>query len=333
MNLSWGLLSKYRNELYGFSIIWIILFHGIILKKCALPKSLKILEDFLERGNLGVEIFLFLSGVCLYSSMKNDCNILNFYKKRLIRIFSSLFIICGTYWFYTCIIQGKNFIKFFYNITFYSFWSKYDGQVWFVALIIPLYFLYPYLYKYWLSLSKNKLLILFVMVFGIYALCFMYSQLDWKNYKGIEIALTRIPVFLVGCYCGEYVYEDKKLDKIFLIGLLISMLVGFILIKNYSLVKGLRFAYFLIGLGLQLLISIVLEFWNNKAINKQLSVCGRLSLELYLVHIIFRRFYTTSSLYDIGKVQNYGEYVLLCMIGAIVVSMLVCELKSTLKIS
>ena len=91
MNLTWGLLSKYKNELYGFSIIWIILFHGIILKKCALPKSLKIIENFLKHGNLGVEIFLFLSCVCLYFSMRSDNNILNFYRKRLIRIFSSFF--------------------------------------------------------------------------------------------------------------------------------------------------------------------------------------------------------------------------------------------------
>lgn len=111
MNITWGLLSKYRNELYGFSIIWIILFHGIILKKCSLPTSLKLLEDFLKRGNLGVEIFLFLSGCCLYFSMKEDDNILNFYRKRLLRIFSSLSIICGTYWFWTCVVQQQNIVK------------------------------------------------------------------------------------------------------------------------------------------------------------------------------------------------------------------------------
>lgn len=327
MNLTWGLLSKYRNELYGFSIIWIVLFHGIILKKCALPKSFQIIENFLQRGNLGVEIFLFLSGVCLYFSMKNDDNILNFYKKRLIRIFSSLLMICGTYWFYTCIIQQPDYIKFLENITLLGFWKRYDQQIWFVALIIPLYFIYPYLYRYWLIFPKNKFLILLVMVIGIYSLCFMYSQLDWKNYKGIEIALTRIPVFLVGCYCGEYVYEDKKLDKTFLMSLFFSMLLGVVLLKNYSLVKGLRFAYFLIGLGLPLLVSIVLELLNSRTINKQLSMWGGLSLELYLVHIILRGIYAKSSFYGAGKVQNYGEYVLFCMVGAFVVSMLVHNIK------
>ena len=27
MTLSWGLLSKYRNQIYGLSIIWIVIYH------------------------------------------------------------------------------------------------------------------------------------------------------------------------------------------------------------------------------------------------------------------------------------------------------------------
>ena len=51
-------------ELYGFSILWIMLFHGIILKNTALPSKFRFLTRFLENGNCGVEIFLFLSGIC-----------------------------------------------------------------------------------------------------------------------------------------------------------------------------------------------------------------------------------------------------------------------------
>lgn len=86
MNVTWGILSKYRNELYGFSIIWIILFHGLELKKTVLPKALKFIEPFLKHGNCGVEIFLFLSGICLYFSLKKNQDIIYFFKKRVSRI-------------------------------------------------------------------------------------------------------------------------------------------------------------------------------------------------------------------------------------------------------
>ena len=44
MNITWGILSKYKNELYGFSIIWIILFHGLELRRASLGKALDIFK-------------------------------------------------------------------------------------------------------------------------------------------------------------------------------------------------------------------------------------------------------------------------------------------------
>lgn len=72
MQISWNILSKYRNELYGFSILWIILFHGINVKPSALSKELSVFTGVIKHGSIGVEIFLFLSGFCLYYSLKKN---------------------------------------------------------------------------------------------------------------------------------------------------------------------------------------------------------------------------------------------------------------------
>lgn len=66
----WGDLSKYRSQIYALSILWIVIFH--------------ILETFSDKfqfnwlfaivfnnGNIGVDIFLFLSGISMYYSMKD----------------------------------------------------------------------------------------------------------------------------------------------------------------------------------------------------------------------------------------------------------------------
>lgn len=66
MNL--GIISKFRNEIYGFSIIWIVLFHGAAINKVDYSFGCSVLyplQAFLSIGNVGVDIFLFLSGVSL----------------------------------------------------------------------------------------------------------------------------------------------------------------------------------------------------------------------------------------------------------------------------
>lgn len=97
MVIKWSILSKYRNELYGISILWIILFHGLQFKNFSLSNELKILDGIIKHGNCGVEIFLFLTGISLYYSLKSHDNLRIFYINRLKRIFLPLLIIDGSY--------------------------------------------------------------------------------------------------------------------------------------------------------------------------------------------------------------------------------------------
>jgi len=133
MNFSWGILSKYRNQIYGIAAIWIILFHGLRLGKCALSKNLKFLSGYIEHGNLGVEVFLFLSGIGLYFSLKNK-SITEFYMTRLKRILLPLLLIDGIYWLYLYLIGKIDFIQVVKNLTFYSFWFEGYGMVWYGML-------------------------------------------------------------------------------------------------------------------------------------------------------------------------------------------------------
>ena len=83
-----SLVSKYRAEIMGLSIIWIMLFHSEI----PVPSSifLKVLWYVFVSfgGGFGVNIFLILSGFGLmFSALKRDDNnqeenVLFFYKRR-----------------------------------------------------------------------------------------------------------------------------------------------------------------------------------------------------------------------------------------------------------
>lgn len=61
------LLSKYRTQLMGIAAIMIIICHAVSYG-VVLPSILKKITLY---GNLGVDIFLFLSGLGCYYSLSN----------------------------------------------------------------------------------------------------------------------------------------------------------------------------------------------------------------------------------------------------------------------
>ena len=60
--MSWKSLSKFRSELMGLACLWVMLHHNAF----DWPNALESLKRFAIYGNLGVDIFLLLSGVGLY---------------------------------------------------------------------------------------------------------------------------------------------------------------------------------------------------------------------------------------------------------------------------
>lgn len=128
--------------------------------------------------------------------MKNEDNILNFYRKRLKRIIVPFLLIDGTYWFYSCIILKYDFLEFVKNITFYSFWIKGNKTVCFIAFIIILYTIYPFWYRKILINDKvNKLFCTSIVCIISYAGCYFLKMFYPVYFNWTEIALTRIPVF------------------------------------------------------------------------------------------------------------------------------------------
>ena len=71
---------KYRNHIYGISALWIVAFHIYHMIYAPLVSGISIV---LQTGNMGVDVFLFLSAIGLsYSVEKN--NLSTFYKKMWI---------------------------------------------------------------------------------------------------------------------------------------------------------------------------------------------------------------------------------------------------------
>lgn len=75
-----SLINKYRRELMGIAILWITLYHCLAdpVKALGIP----VLGTVLSRGWLGVEIFLFLSGIGLFFSMRRNPDAKQYWLRR-----------------------------------------------------------------------------------------------------------------------------------------------------------------------------------------------------------------------------------------------------------
>ena len=83
---NWSVFSKERNTLYGISILSIVIFHYFEdLNASDFSGGLCSIGAVYLRiiGSVGVELFIFLSGISLFFSMKKDEKVKLFYKKEL----------------------------------------------------------------------------------------------------------------------------------------------------------------------------------------------------------------------------------------------------------
>lgn len=85
-NSIYSLISKYRYVLMGIAALWILFYHEWQLITPDID-SIRRIECYIKGiGYVGVDIFLFLSGIGLPNSYKKSKSIGDFYLKRMKRI-------------------------------------------------------------------------------------------------------------------------------------------------------------------------------------------------------------------------------------------------------
>ena len=87
--LHWGLVSQYRSQLFGFAILWIMCMHSReftpIPDNPLLSQSL-LYDGIILVGGVGVDMFLFLSGIGLYYALEKRPTLKQFYFRRFKRL-------------------------------------------------------------------------------------------------------------------------------------------------------------------------------------------------------------------------------------------------------
>lgn len=306
--LSWSILSLYKSELYGLTILWIMIFHSYLMKVNFFKGAgapLDYTHTLVSHGNMGVDIFLFLSGIFCFYSFSKKPGFFEYERKRYSRLIIPLLLINGGYWI-SRLMEDGNIVKFILRVTMLDFWATGDSQIWFVSLIWVCYLLYPLIFRciYTLDL-KIKPINWFVLIGVVVAGTFLMRYFEPKLFNKWEIAITRIPVFIIGCGFGWIVKEKKKLHPALVVISMALIPITLWIIHDFK-IKGIYIRYFYIfGIAYLITAAFILYALNFEPLNKFLRFFGNMSLQLYLTHILLRKILANTKFYHKGNPYYY----------------------------
>lgn len=341
--ISLDIISKYKLAIYGIATLWIVIFHGQVINVIdfTFGKSYLIpLNTIINYGNIGVDIFLFISGITLFYSFHKNPDMYTFIKKRFFRLFLPVILIDGLYWAIITIIDGSSIFSFLDRLLLLRFWLTGDQTIWFVSLIALLYLLYPYIYSFLFKNKSDKTLWIrgLILLILSYLIVICISKANISYYDLVEIALTRIPVFILGCILGKATYEKKRVNIFLMILIILSVIPFFIAVSSGKLAKyQVRFLYLVGGVALAYLFALIFHIINKLCKNhksliiKFFSFFGAFSLELYISHIMINQVFRMTKYYIEGDLLGYALVMGSSIMVAFIVSKIIGLIKRKFK--
>lgn len=303
-------LSTYRTQLMGIATLMIIICHAnayhVLLRSS--------LASLFRWGNLGVDIFLFLSGLGLFFSLsKNNLftkdDFISFYKRRFYRIiipgityvpYCLLFILIGRY------SIGDSLLC----LSTLEYWLFHRGA-WFVSMILILYLVAPFLYKAFSN--KYKWLIAIGIIIALVILCNIPIKDNSSNsiLHNIQWAFNRVPNFILGITTGNSCKDGKQITTL---QVLLFTLVSIVTSASIGVWKCTWLIVPVVMYYFTLLIKLSGKTW----IDKSFKFLGKISLESYLTNITLKSilgvlipaYFTSSAFYG-----HYLDYTLVIVVG------------------
>ena len=296
------LLSKYRTQLMGMAALIIILCHA--------PQYGVNIHGILRRlfvfGNIGVDIFLFLSGMGCWFSLTKSQGYFPWLKRRFIRIFIPYTIVllilrilglCFDY------IPWGEWLLYFSTV---SFWINHVGM-WYVALLLLLYPLTPLLF-WGLEHSKSKIITIIILITTVLFITHISIPDTGEIMNSIIInlqwALQRTISFILGMYIAPYVKQGMKVNALYIIG---AAAFGFILF--HFLMKEVFYSWLYV-LPILIVLCILFEKLPHQSkTNIFFLWLGVASLESYLTNVGIRELVQHMPANWFDYPMFYGHYL------------------------
>ncbi len=210
----------------GVAALWIMLYHSRLFFDAAdgtgifhyLYVFLYNLYQLRSAGQVGVDIFLFLSAIGLYFSLEKDPDVSSFYKRRAIRVLPE-YLLINILW---SMYLGEGPVELSRNLCGLSFVLDGNLDNWYFILLFFLYLSFPLLFRYKKKYGNRFVFIVFLFSVLLNA---ALSELAPTVFETVEIALRRIPVFLLGLFIAGDVYIGTKIKHIYIVPIALILFV------------------------------------------------------------------------------------------------------------
>ncbi len=282
-----GAVSRYRDVLFAFAIIIIIFCHTSMNFGDGLPGRIYAVTKAF--GQMGVDIFLFLSGMGLWFSYHNDSSASSFLKKRFARLLPAYVMVTLPWFMLSDIILHGSVSEFLLDFSTLAFWLNGSITEWFIASILLLYLLYPLIYK--LFLRKKLYLVVMAVVYLISLIVYtgaFGSILPQHLYIVNETFLVRVPAFMMGTYLAPLIKQNRPLGRR-QVALTAALNVVFLFATVANACRGEHFDWYLqrllygpLCVTFCVLVSLPMDGVRFRS--RFLTFVGSMTLEIYLVH-------------------------------------------------
>lgn len=276
-----GDIMKHRGELFALAELWVVLLHMNRNFPCHLP----VLGEVFWHGYVGVDMFLFLSGLGLCFSLEKN-SVKQFYVNRVKRVLVPSVCLALAEALITCAVRKE--FSFSYVVkygTLLSYWIDVDTGVWYVSFIILLYALFPLIKR---LDEQTKHVGTVLLALAAEAAVLVSSVCPLPLVEDYIMAVARIPVFLCGVLAYPAVKADKPRRPVPLLGALLLLTAALFMV--YARFEGLK--YTLSG-ALSVLVLYAYTALRSTTgigrVTKWLAPIGAVSLEMYIVHLTVLR--------------------------------------------
>lgn len=272
-----------------------------------------LLERIVDNAQIGVDLFLLLSGVGIAFSLGKTVvgygnqSLKSWYWYRIKRIYVSFGIIMTLFYLYAIPFEGKPISQAVLDLTNIGWWINGKGT-WYVSLILLLYLIAPFLYII-LYEGKHKWLMLIFLSLSVWII---FQDDRSSVYHYVANAIKRSPAFFIGIAIAPLVKKGVEINFPFLL-LLSTFLFA---IAYFALPLG--FCKWLMILPMALVMALIID--KIRFFRTPLTFLGIISLESYLTNITLGDILNHKSWVICGYDLSYGhylEYTVVLFVGVI----------------
>lgn len=276
-------ISRYRGELMGLAMLFIILFH------VWLPRN-DMFFGLRRCGNVGVDMFLFLSGIGLWYSWSKRPSLAQYFIRRYVRVYPAWLIIACLYYI-PRFPKGGNIGDLLGDILInWDFWLHCELHFWYIPTIMMLYTVAPF---YMRLIERHTLYRWLPLVAIVWCVMVQWVTPIHEAVGHLEIFWSRIPIFFIGINMGRYVMQQHTFDRQSIWLVAIIFLMTFSTCVYLEQVKHGTFPLFIERMlyipltitGILLLSHTLMH--TPKWLNTFCRFIGTISLEVYLIHVHF----------------------------------------------